>query len=60
MVAGSRVSGTAVTTRKGAVLAGAINIQFAGSNDARVLGHWSLPAEAIERSRTNPLGRPRS
>lgn len=54
----------AVTTRKGSGLAEpitrAINTQIANGNYARVLSRWNVGAEAIETSRTNPPGLPKS
>ncbi|MDR6871734.1 polar amino acid transport system substrate-binding protein [Bosea sp. BE125] len=54
----------AVTTRKGAGLAeaitAAINAQIKNGNYAKVLARWNLPHEAIQESRTNPPGLPKS
>jgi polar amino acid transport system substrate-binding protein len=54
----------AVTTRKGAGLADAItlalNAQIRNGNYAKTLARWNLSAEAVEESRTNPPGLPRS
>ncbi len=54
----------AVATRKGAGLAeaitAAINAQIENGNYAKVLARWNLSSEAIEHSRTNPAGLPKS
>jgi polar amino acid transport system substrate-binding protein len=54
----------AVTTRKGAGLAEAItraiNTQIRNGNYAKVLARWNLTPEAIEESRTNPPGLPKT
>lgn len=54
----------AVTTKKGAGLAEAItkalNVQIMNGNYAKVLARWGLNAEAIETSRTNPPGLPKT
>jgi len=54
----------AVTTRKGAGLADAItqaiNAQIRNGNYAKALARWNLTSEAIQESRTNPPGLPRS
>ncbi len=54
----------AVATRKGSGLADAItaalNAQIKNGNYAKALARWNLSAEAIENSRTNPEGLPRS
>ncbi|SFM35654.1 ABC transporter substrate-binding protein [Methylobacterium pseudosasicola] len=54
----------AVTTRKGAGLAEAIthalNTQIKNGHYAQALARWNLSAEAIEESRTNPPGLPRT
>jgi len=54
----------AVTTKKGAGLAdavtAAINAQIRNGNYQKSLARWGLAAEAIELSRTNPAGLPKS
>jgi polar amino acid transport system substrate-binding protein len=54
----------AVTTRKGSGLAApvtaALNGLIANGAYAKLLAHWNLSAEAIDRSLTNPPGLPRS
>lgn len=54
----------AVTTRKGAGLADAItaalNAQIENGTYAEVLAKWGLSDEAVEESRTNPPGLPKS
>jgi polar amino acid transport system substrate-binding protein len=54
----------AVTTRKGSGLAGAIttalNAQIKNGTYTRILSRWGLTSEAIEQSRTNPPGLPKS
>jgi len=58
------VAEIAVTTSKGAGLADAItralNTQIGNGNYAKALARWNLSAEAIEQSRTNPPGLPKS
>ncbi|TBW35527.1 ABC transporter substrate-binding protein [Siculibacillus lacustris] len=53
----------AVTTRKGSGLADAVtavlNEQIANGNYAKSLARWSLSAEAIDKSQTNPPGLPK-
>jgi polar amino acid transport system substrate-binding protein len=53
----------AVATKKGSGLADAItvalNAQIKNGNYAKALGRWSLSAEAITESRTNPPGLPK-
>lgn len=55
-----QVAEIAVTTKKGAGLADAItlalNTQIKNGNYAKSLARWSLSAEAIKESRTNPPG----
>jgi polar amino acid transport system substrate-binding protein len=54
----------AVATKKGSGLADAItlalNAQIKNGNYAKVLAHWGLTSEHIDRSRTNPPGLPKS
>ena len=54
----------AVTTKKGAGLADAItaalNAQIHNGNYGKVLAHWGLTAEHVDRSRSNPPGLPKS
>lgn len=54
----------AVATRKGGGLAeavtAALNAQIKNGTYARILSRWGLTSEAIEQSRTNPPGLPRS
>ena len=53
-----------MATRKGAGIAEAItaalNAQINNGNYAKALARWSLSAEAIQESRINPPGLPRS
>ena len=53
----------AVTSRKGSGIADAIttalNVQIKNGNYAKALERWSLQAEAISASRTNPPGLPK-
>ncbi|MCX7277273.1 MAG: ABC transporter substrate-binding protein [Burkholderiales bacterium] len=54
----------AVTTRKGSGLADAVtaalNEQIRNGNYTKALARWNLGSEAIEKSRTNPPGLPKS
>ncbi len=54
----------AATTKKGAGIAEAItialNAQIKNGNYAKVLARWGLSAEAVQTSRTNPPGLPKS
>lgn len=54
----------AVTTRKGSGLADAVtaalNEQIKNGNYSKTLARWNLGSEAIEKSRTNPPGLPKS
>lgn len=59
-----RTADIAITTRKGSGLADpltlAINALIANGSYRKVLGRWSLDAEAVDRSQTNPPGLPRT
>ncbi|WP_342706283.1 ABC transporter substrate-binding protein [Burkholderia arboris] len=59
-----RTADIAITTRKGSGLAGpltlAINGLIANGSYRKVLGRWSLDAEAVDQSQTNPPGLPRT
>ncbi|RKU00088.1 ABC transporter substrate-binding protein [Burkholderia sp. Nafp2/4-1b] len=59
-----RTADIAITTRKGSGLADpltlSINALIANGSYRKVLNRWSLDAEAIDRSQTNPPGLPKT